>query len=357
MKRNLMKLTAMITFALCVIASNTLTAQTPPIQATDDAPKSEDILSKSDKLAQEYVAPDDIAATVNGVPITKEELNRAANTMMNMIKQSPKYQSGQNIPMDFILKKAIEVLIANELLFQRARELNLEVGEDELEAEIKTIRKDMSDEEFNHRLKMQGADLETFKGSILKSLYIRKLAMHELPNMDQEITNEEIQKFYDTYKNSLVRTDDTIRLSHIFIGITDNDTSEQIDAKQLKMDEIAKELDNGAQWNDMVEKYSMDEPSKVNDGDLGYFFRNQLPAQLSGDNIPDKVGGISSVIKSDIGFHIIKLTDEKPKGGTMTLEEAKPIISQAIMENRTVGFMGKLVEDLKKDAKIELFVK
>ncbi|MFN3478336.1 MAG: peptidylprolyl isomerase, partial [bacterium] len=106
---------------------------------------------------------------------------------------------------------------------------------------------------------------------------------------------------------------ESIRASHILVSFTDengkNDTLEAFKKAGAIRDSIIRGL---VSFEDMVQKYSQDPGSKVRNGDLGFFMRGAMVREFEDAAFSLKVGEISDVVKSQFGFHIIKLTDIKP---------------------------------------------
>lgn len=74
--------------------------------------------------------------------------------------------------------------------------------------------------------------------------------------------------------------------------------------------EIKKEIDNGADFAQMAQKYSMC-PSGARGGDLGYFRRGQMVQQFEDEAFELPVGKVSSPVGTEFGWHLIKVTDKK----------------------------------------------
>lgn len=274
------------------------------------------------------------------------------------MKKNAQIKDTTKLPMDLLIKQATEVLIANELLFQKAREKKIQVSQKELDSELETLREDTPKEEFELMIKKQGADMDVYKNSILKTLYIRKLVMSEMPAPAKPFDEVEVRKTYDLYKEKMIRPVDTIRLSHIFIESKENDTPQQAEVEKKTIEKIKKELDtDNKKWNELAKKYSNDKISSDKGGDIGYFPAQPFPFEIDNESIPTKVGQITKVIKSYAGYHVVKLTDRQNKGGILSYEEARPSIIQAMMERKSMEFFNKYVAELKKQAKIETFVK
>lgn len=106
---------------------------------------------------------------------------------------------------------------------------------------------------------------------------------------------------------------ESIRASHILITYTDengqNDTTKAFNKAVAIRDSLKKGL---ASFEEMAQRHSQDPGSKVRNGDLGFFMRGAMVKEFEDAAFGLKVGEISDVVKTQFGFHIIKLTDIKP---------------------------------------------
>lgn len=102
-------------------------------------------------------------------------------------------------------------------------------------------------------------------------------------------------------------SDDIIRVAHILFSFKDDEE------KQLKKaNKVLKALKSGHEFSEAVKKYSDDKTTVSTGGDLGYFSRGKMVPAF--DKIAfslSKVEGLSDVVKTKFGFHIIKLLDRR----------------------------------------------
>jgi parvulin-like peptidyl-prolyl isomerase len=89
-----------------------------------------------------------------------------------------------------------------------------------------------------------------------------------------------------------------IRASHILVSSED------------KINWIYKELQNGRDFAKLAKDYSMC-PSKERGGDLGFFNKGQMVKEFDDVAFKMKEGDISKPIKTQFGYHVIKLTGKK----------------------------------------------
>ncbi len=310
--------------------------------------KTEDIISQQ-TLKEKILLPSDIAAKVNGVPITKKDLTISISAMTRTIKQSGQLTGDGKIQHDLMIKKCLDTLISSELIFQKAQKLGIVVKKEELDAEIKSAQGELSDEDFSRQLQQQGTNTEAFRNSVLKTIYIRKTILQETPDINKPIKESDLRSFYNTYKDNLKRPETVVKLSSITLKADKNTTPEEINNLIKKMNHIKELLNQGEDWNNLVEEYSSG--PKLNGGDIGYFVRSESDVE-----IPGKIGDISDVITNLDGIHLLKATDRKEKGGLMKFEEARPEMEKILRNQKVYLFVDKYVADLKANANIETFI-
>lgn len=222
-----------------------------------------------------------ILAEVNGKKITGEDYNIFINSINPKLREHL-VNSDQN-------KEVIEELIHHELIYQDA----IENGKDK-------------EEEFQKVL-------DQAKKSLLLNYTLGKL----LSNI--EVTEKEIEDFYNNHKEHFTK-DQTVRASHILVD----------DLK--KAEEIYNRIKDGADFSKEAKNNSTC-PSKENGGDLGIFSRGQMVKEFEDACFNMEVGEVSKPVKTQFGYHIIKLV-EKNKAQEMTLEESRDHIIEDIRRQK-----------------------
>lgn len=162
--------------------------------------------------------------------------------------------------------------------------------------------------------------------------YYRKAYFDEvqtgMKNLDQDA-----KAYYDTNKDRFKV--DEVTASHILVK--DDATAKDVLAK----------LKDGAKFEDMARQYSIDTSNKDNGGSLGTFGRGQMVKEFEDAAFALKPGEISGVVKTEYGYHIIKVTGKNQ--GTKTYDEVKDSIIQNLVSQEAK----KKIYDLKNNTKIK----
>src|SRR2546422_8466250 len=121
------------------------------------------------------------------------------------------------------------------------------------------------------------------------------------------------------------QTPEQIRASHILISTEGKD---EATARKQAEDLLAK-VKAGGDFAALAKAHSDDPASKANGGDLDYFGRGRMVPEFEKVAFSMEPGQVSDLVKTQFGFHIIKLVDKKP-GTTRALDEVRTQITEQL---------------------------
>ena len=134
----------------------------------------------------------------------------------------------------------------------------------------------------------------------------------------------DIQRYYNDNVQQYT-TPEQVRASHILLETTGKN---EADVKK-RAEEILKQVKSGADFAELAKKVSEDKGSKENGGDLDYFGRGRMVPEFEEVAFKLPPGQISDLVKSQFGYHIIKVVDKRA-GSTRPLEEVRVQIQQQL---------------------------
>jgi peptidyl-prolyl cis-trans isomerase D len=141
------------------------------------------------------------------------------------------------------------------------------------------------------------------------------------------VTSREIERSYNG-NIEMYSTPEQLRASHILLKTAGKDEA----TVRKAAEKILAEAKGGADFAALARKYSEDEQSAKQGGDLDYFSRGRMVAEFEQAAFAQAPGTISDLVKSSYGFHIIKVVDKKP-ATTRSLDEVRTQIhDQLAME-------------------------
>jgi parvulin-like peptidyl-prolyl isomerase len=174
-----------------------------------------------------------------------------------------------------------------------------------------------------------------------------KLNMAKTQMMQQElmeakikdsVTDAAIEQEYKRFVES-IKGQDEIKVAHMLV-----DTKE-------KALEIKKKLAKGTKFASLVKEYSKDEGSKNNGGDIGYVMKGQLVPEFESAAFAMKVGEVSEPVKTQFGWHVIKVVDKRPVK-VPALEDEKANIQARLARSEVEKYITDLVS--KADLKLSI---
>ena len=149
-----------------------------------------------------------------------------------------------------------------------------------------------------------------------------------------------------TYNNNLEQysTPEQVRASHILLKTEGKDDA----AVKAKAEAILKQARAGADFAELAKKYSEDEASQKNGGDLDYFGRGRMVAEFDQAAFALEPGKISDLVKTQYGYHIIKVVDKKA-ATTRPLADVRQQIQDQLAYERAQAQASDLAQALEKE--------
>lgn len=203
-----------------------------------------------------------VLAQVNDREITQQDVYAFLNNLGPEIAMQ--FQSPDGI------KQLVDELVNQEVLYLNAMEDGLD-----------------KEEAFRE-------EMEKVKENVLK-----QYALHKLIS-GISTTEDELKTYYDTHR-AYFKKPESVRASHILVE------------EEKEANKILKEIDDGLSFEDAARKYSLC-PSKEKGGDLGEFSKGSMVPEFEEVAFSIEVGKVSEPVKTQFGYHLIKVVDKKEEG-------------------------------------------
>ena len=152
----------------------------------------------------------------------------------------------------------------------------------------------------------------------------------------------DVQRYYNDNIQQY-QTPEQVRASHILLETAGKN---EADVKK-RADDIAKQVKGGADFAELAKKVSEDKGSAANGGDLDYFGRGRMVPEFEQAAFSMQPGQISDPVKSQFGYHIIKMVDKRA-GSTRSLDEVRPQIQQQLAMETADQRITQQARDLEK---------
>ncbi len=249
---------------------------------------------------------DRIVAIINDDVIMRSELAAKIQSVSAQMQE-------QDIPLPpqtILERQVLDRLIMTKLQIQMAQNTGIRVDDETLNRTISNIAagNEMSLNEFREILEGDGYGYETFRKDIRDEILISRLQQRQVDNRII-VTDREIDNFLSNQEHQ-GETDIEFHIAHILVAIPEGGSNRQIAQARETADQVLSELQAGAEFSSMAATYS-DGQQALDGGDLGWRKAGQVPT-LFADFISDmEIGGLSDIIKSPSGYHIVKLLDKR----------------------------------------------
>jgi peptidyl-prolyl cis-trans isomerase C len=250
-----------------------------------------------------------------------------------------------------LYRNVIDGVIAEKLVTRESAKV--EVTDADVTAELDRFKKQFPDEKtFTEQLTAQGQNIDTVKKDIHRFLQQNRW-MEEQVKGKVEVTDDEAQAFYKENPEQF-KQPEQVRASHILVKVEKDAKEEEVKEKRDAANQILNRVKKGEDFEKLATELSEDPTAKENHGDLNFFPREQMVPEFSNAAFQMKKGEISNEpVRSDFGFHIIKVTDRKD-GGEVAFAEAKPQLVSFLQGRKKQAEIGKILRGLRESAKVTI---
>lgn len=258
------------------------------------------------------------AASVNGEKITKEELDTKLTEMY-----------GADI---------LDSLITNKVIEMEAAKQKVKVTGNEIDEELTKLQESYGgEEEFAAALEQNKVSMDKIRGDIEIYLLAEKMIQ---PSID--VTDEEMKTYFQENKDSFDQKEQ-VKASHILV-------KDEATAKKVK-----EELKKGKDFAELAKEYSTDSSNAVKGGDLGYFGKGEMAEEFEKAAFALEVDAISEPVKTEFGYHIIKLVDKKAAKAA-EFDDHKEEIKELLNDQKIQAQYPNWLEEKKADYKIKSYL-
>ena len=249
---------------------------------------------------------DRIVAVINDDVIMRSELEVKVRTVTGQMEE-------QNIPLpprNILEKQVLDRLIMTKLQIQMAQNTGIRVDDETLNRTISNIAREneLSLNQFREILEQDGYGYEAFRREIRDEILISRLQQRQVDNR-VIVTDREIDNYLSNQEHQ-GETDIEFRIAHILVAIPEGASTRQVTRARETAEKVLGELAEGAGFGSMAATYS-DGQQALDGGDLGWRKAGQVPTLFADFISVMEVGGLSDIIKSPSGYHIIKLLDKR----------------------------------------------
>lgn len=333
-------------------------------------------------------------ATVNGQPVLSSEYDSYLEGVVEQYKIAAPQFLEQPYAQDVLGREVLKELISKELLYQAADEAKIQVKDSEVDGGIneikarfivdeKTGKEDPkgADKRFTEALKKQHMSLKAYKEKIKKDIAVRKLMEQRITATVKPVEEADVKALYEDVEicmkgntkkmkalekkdparfkeASLIAaklkqlTAEQVRIGHIYLAVTKDMKPEDVKKKEELAVKIKAEIDGGKDFSAAVKEYTEDKAALASGGDM-ILIKGIAPKEIDSKAFSLAVGKVSDPIKTDLGYHIIKIKEKRAERQIGYDDVAKDL-AQYLAQQKIQNAMGEYIGELydKADVKV-----
>lgn len=273
---------------------------------------------------------------------TMKEGNISANDLYEKIKNT----YGTGIIIDMI----------DEIIFDAKYEKVTEEETKYIEEQTKALEETAKQNNYtfeNFLAKYYGINSREELNKQLSLSYRRQQAIEEY--VASTLTDKEINKYYEENIFGDIKVKHILITPNTLEGMTTEETEKANKEALNTAKEVIKKLNAGEDFDKLVKKYSEDEATKNNNGDLGWVATGDMLEEFEDAAFALKKGSYTTTpVKTKYGYHIILKVDEKTKPTLKDVKEdiTNTLVSNKLSDDKTLYY--KALEQIRKNSGLEI---
>lgn len=258
-------------------------------------------------LAQTEASGDFIVALVNSEPITNAELDLQIKQLVEQRTQ----QGAPLAPASELRAGVLERMVNERVQLQLARDTGVRADGAAIDqAEVNLANQNQMDvAQFRQALEKRGIPPSTLRGQLRDQILLSRLHEREVDSRVR-ITDVEVNNAWLARQAAI---DDPlaqeINLAQILIAVPENPTPAQVAQAQAAAQQVAARVRSGEAFEALVQQLSA--ADRKNGGQLGLRRADRYPPSFVAATQTLAVGGVSDWVRSDAGFHLLKVVDRR----------------------------------------------
>jgi peptidyl-prolyl cis-trans isomerase SurA len=261
---------------------------------------------------------DRVIAVVNDEALTQWDIKEQKRVVLEQLKASSIAAPSP----DVLEKQVLERLITERALQQFAKETGIRVDDTTVERTILRIAEEnkLSPDEFRKVLERENIPYATYREDIRRQVIMQRLREREVDSKIQ-VSDVEVDNYLATVALQAGGEREFL-LSHIYVTVPEQATTDQIEARRKRADEALTELKGGKDFAQVAASFS-DAPDATSGGSLGWRTPARLPSAFADVAQKMKTGEVSSLLRSPAGFHIVKVVDQRSRNQPTVVDQTQ----------------------------------
>jgi peptidyl-prolyl cis-trans isomerase C len=290
----------------------------------------------------------EVVARVNGVDVRRDELieeAQGAYAQLRQLGQAPAVDAA-------FFRNALDQRIASILLESEAKSRGIAATADEIDQRLAAMRARFeSDDAFQRSLDAQGLTPEKARAELGQEIsrykFMERVIMPEI-----QITDEQARSFYDQNRERM-RQPERIKVRHLLIQVAADAAEADRAAARARAEELRARVAAGEDFATLAREHSAD-GTREQGGELPWVMRGQTLPAFEAAAFALAPGGLSDVVETPLGFHLIQGMDRQPER-IAELDEVKERILLVLQNEQAQARLRQTVEGLMAKADVQRF--
>lgn len=287
---------------------------------------------------------------VNGHEIPNKAIEYELNRLIRFYAQHGMTDEQVRAQLPLLRKRAEEQAVGTALLFEEAAAVDPPVTDEEVEESVRRMADEAGGpDKLRDLLAKQGQDVPRLREEIRRGKKVDKLVAQVTAGAP-EPTEEEARAFFDEHRAEFGK-EAQVRAQHILVTPKSQSPQDKLDAL-AKIRAIRERIAGGSDFATEAAAHSDCPSGKQAGGSLGWFSHGMMVKEFDEAAFALPVGGLSDIIETQFGFHVILKNDEQ-KESVPDFAEARERVLDLLRHDRRGKALADHVAELRAKASIE----
>jgi peptidyl-prolyl cis-trans isomerase C len=245
-------------------------------------------------------------------------------------------------------------MVDRRLLLAAAEKAKVSPSDKELNEFLdKAYEQAGSKEKFLEMMKQRGVSEEEFFAGSRRDFQLMQF-LDKKVFTEITIKDEELKEYYDKNPEMFVQPEE-VSARHILVKVEEKASEADVAKAKEKAEAILAEVKKSPDKFADIAGEKSEGPSKARGGDLGFFSAGQMVKPFSDAAFAMKPGDISDLVKTQFGFHVIKVENRRG-GDSVEYDKMKERIREFLTRQHQKEKLEMYVADLRKDSSVILYI-
>lgn len=287
---------------------------------------------------------------VNGHEIPSKAIEYELNRLIRFYAQHGMTDEQVRAQLPLLRKRAEEQAVGTALLFEEAAAVDPPVSDEEVEESVRRMADEAGGpDKLRDLLAKQGQDVPRLREEIRRGKKVDKLVAQVTAGAP-EPTEEEARAFFDEHRAEFGK-EAQVRAQHILVTPKSQSPQDKLDAL-AKIRAIRERIAGGSDFATEAAAHSDCPSGRQAGGSLGWFSHGMMVKEFDEAAFALPVGGLSDIIETQFGFHVILKNDEQ-KESVPDFAEARERVLDLLRHDRRGKALADHVAELRAKASIE----